>query len=293
MKTIPIALQAHYDSGGTTVAHALRITRTDGQVYGFTGHDASVTIDGVLYDAAQGLDVTSIATNAGLAVDNLELSTIDDGSLFTRAEIFARVWQNAAFLIFRYNWASPSDGVEYLMAGTIGQVQLLRGVVVCELRGLQQYLQQAVGNVTSKTCRARFADSPTPAGNNLCRLSAAAWTNGLHVTAVTDRRTFTVAAATGALRPADWFAEGMVTWVDGANVGLQAKVKAYSGAGVIELASSQPYDIQVGDHLQALAGCRKRLQEDCRDRFDNVLNFQGEPHLPGVDALTAPPETTA
>lgn len=293
MKTIPIALQAHYDSGGTTVAHALRITRTDGQVFGFTGHDVSQQIDGVLYDASQGLDVSSIATSAGLAVDNLELTTLDDGSLFTRAEIFARVWQNAAFLIFRYNWASPADGVEYMMAGTIGEVRLMRGTITCELRGLQQYLQQPVGNVTSKTCRARFADAPEPAGNNRCRLDAAAWTDGLHVTAVTSRRTFTVAAASGSLRAADWYAEGMITWSDGANVGLQAKVKAFSGAGVMELSTSQPYDIQVGDHLLALAGCRKRLQEDCRDRFDNVLNFQGEPHLPGVDALTSPPETSA
>jgi hypothetical protein len=28
---------------------------------------------------------------------------------------------------------------------------------------------------------------------------------------------------------------------------------------------------------------------DCVDKYNNILNFQGEPHAPGVDALTSPP----
>ncbi len=46
-------------------------------------------------------------------------------------------------------------------------------------------------------------------------------------------------------------------------------------------------DIQVGDTFDVIAGCRKRLTEDCKVKFNNVLNFQGEPHLPGIDRLTA------
>jgi len=42
-----------------------------------------------------------------------------------------------------------------------------------------------------------------------------------------------------------------------------------------------------------VAGCRKRLDEDCRLKFDNVLNFQGEPHRPTVDAITETPEPNA
>jgi uncharacterized phage protein (TIGR02218 family) len=43
--------------------------------------------------------------------------------------------------------------------------------------------------------------------------------------------------------------------------------------------------ISAGHTFSVIAGCQKRL-EDCRDKFSNVLNFQGEPHLPGIDQLT-------
>ena len=50
-----------------------------------------------------------------------------------------------------------------------------------------------------------------------------------------------------------------------------------------------PFDAAIGDTYSAIAGCRKRLTEDCKTRFANVLNFQGEPHLPGIDLLTKVP----
>jgi uncharacterized phage protein (TIGR02218 family) len=170
-------------------------------------------------------------------------------------------------------------------------VKLLQNSIVIELRGLQQYLQQSVGMTTSKTCRARFADYPTPNGNARCGLNHLAYTDGLRVTGVASRRSFRVAATTGALRFHGWYDEGLVTWTTGANAGLQVKVKTYNGfsPSEIELVSDMPHAIQVGDYLQALAGCRKRLGEDCLNRFANVLNFQGEPHMPGIDDLTKPP----
>ena len=289
MKTIPIALAAHQAGDTTTLAHALRITRSDGQVFAFTSAGRSEPIDGVTYRADQGLTISNIDSTAGFGVDSLELTTLDDGSLFDHADIRAGVWQNAKFLIFRYNWASPADGVEYLLAGIVGNITQQLGTIRAELRGLQQYLQQPLGSVTSKTCRARLADQPSPNGNNVCGLSAAAWTDALTITGITDpRRIFTVSTA----RAVDWFSEGLATFTGGANAGLKAKIKTHSTGGVIELLSPLQRDLVVGDTLSALAGCRKR-RSDCRDKFGNVVNFQGEPDLPGVDALTATPDASA
>ena len=39
MKTLSPALQAHLDSGATTLAWCWRIERADGVVFGFTDHD--------------------------------------------------------------------------------------------------------------------------------------------------------------------------------------------------------------------------------------------------------------
>jgi uncharacterized phage protein (TIGR02218 family) len=285
--TIPALLQANIDSQAATLGHLLRVTRTDGTVFGFTSAGDDVTIGGTLYSASQGLAISSIATSAGLAVDNLELTTIDDGTLFTRAQVLGGIWQNAAFALFRYNWASPSDGIEPLLAGTLGKVGLRDGSVVAELRGLQQYLQQTVGNVTTRTCRARFADYPTANGNNLCRLAVAAYKRTGTVSAVTSRQVFTAAALWTAVPTADYYGEGYFKWLTGANQYMATKVKTYVASGVITLMLPAVDNIVIGDTFEIVAGCRKRFTEDCKTKFSNALNFQGEPHLPGIDKLTA------
>jgi uncharacterized phage protein (TIGR02218 family) len=287
VKGVPSALLTTMAGGSPTLAFALRITRTDGAVYGFTSASKSATISGVIYDASQGLSISSIATTIGLNVDNLELSTLNDGSLFTREAVLGGVWQNAAFLIFRYNWATLGDGVEYLMAGTVGGVTLRDGQVVAELRGLQQYLQQPVGSMTSKTCRARVGDHPTPAGNNRCRLDVATITSVITVSAVTSLRQFT---ATGSPMTEDWYGNGVLTWATGNNAGLRAVVRSQTAGGVFVLYADMPYAITIGDTINAVAGCRGRLDEDCATKFANEINFAGEPHVPMVDALTAAPE---
>jgi len=290
MKSLPPLLATHYAGACTTTTIGIRFTRTDGAVYAFTGASDPQEIDGILHQSADGLDVTSIATSAELAVDNLELTALDDGVLFTHADVRAGRWQRAAFVIFRYNWARPGDGIDQLLSGIVGVVTLKRGAVVAELRDIKQYLQQPLGDVTSKTCRARVCDMPAQAGRNRCGLSAAAWTDALAITALTDARTFTAAAST---RGDDWFGEGLITWLTGANAGEVTKVKAYSAAKVFELSVQPQWPIAIGDTFSALVGCRGRLADDCRDKFDNVINFQGEPHLAGIDALLSTPDPHA
>jgi len=277
LKTLPSALATHVALGTTTLAHILKITRLDGQVFAFTSADEDVTISGVAYLSTPGLDVSSVAVSSGLNVDNLELTTLDDGTTFNKVDVLGGVWRNAAFVISRYNFNSPADGVETLMAGTVGEVQLKRGSIVAELRGLQQYLQQSVGSVTSKTCRARLGDS-------LCTVALAGYTVTGSVTSVTNNQIFTDTAATQA---ADWFAEGVLTFTSGNCTGLQQKVKAFS-AGQFTLSLPMLQNILMGDTYTVYAGCRKRLAEDCAGKFNNVINFQGEPHLPGVDQLSKP-----
>lgn len=289
MKTIPIALQAVRDTGNTTEADAIEIIRTDGQAFRFTSAVSDSTIDGDLYSAEQGFAVSSIDISAGLAVDNMELTTADDGTLFDPLDIKAGIWANARFRIFRYNWASPSDGIDPLIAGTFGEITIQDGAIKVELRGLQQKAQQTVGNASSKTCRARFCDFPAPAGNNLCRLDVADFTYSGVVTSITDNGQF---IASGMAQTGTEFSEGVMTWVGSSseNSGLTVKIREYDGTTkTFKLVLPMARDVQIGDEFEAVIGCQKRRDEDCFTRFDNVVNFQGEPDRPGVDALTASP----
>lgn len=317
MKIIPAALQAHYDSGSLCVASALLIRRQDGKVFAFTSHDLPLVMDvspwGVdeaeqVFDCKQGLIASEVVSSSGFNVDNLEITTLDDGSLFVREEVLAGMWQNAEFWLFSYRWdvllPTIANDVEVLMRGWLGEITLGTSTLTVELRGLKQKLQQSVGIVSQKTCRSRLG----AVGLGQCNRDLADHTHAVVVSAVTDKRSFVIAqlpvqpppdpdALPGDPLPEpvqpppfpdDYLGEGLLTWLTGANAGLTQKVRTHTAAGTVTLVLPMVLPVAVGDTLTAVAGCRKRLTEDCQAKFGNAINFQGEPHRPSPDTLTKP-----
>jgi hypothetical protein len=116
-----------------------------------------------------------------------------------------------------------------------------------------------------------------------------AWSRSGMVVDVSDRTTFT--ASIDEPRAIDgWFAGGVLTWESGANAGRAIVVRAWTQAtGELELLLPMGYAIEPGDTFRIHPGCDKRL-DTCIDRFANVLNFRGEPYVPGQDALMSYPD---
>jgi uncharacterized phage protein (TIGR02218 family) len=154
------------------------------------------------------------------------LTTLNDGSIFKKKDIFGGLWRNAGYKIFRYNFASPADGVEYLTTGTLGEIRVAVNKLVIELRDLRQYIQQDVGNVTQKTCRYRFGDAK-------CTMNITAPPIKFlgTVTTVLSQSRFYDSSLT---QPYDYFGEGIVKWLTGDNAGMAFMVKT-SGGTEIEL----------------------------------------------------------
>lgn len=292
--SIPVALQAHYDTGTTSMAYAALIQRVDGTVFAFTSCSKPLVLDvtpwdeepwdlaGLTaqeFDASQGLDVSQMVSTAGLNVDNGEITTLDDGTVFTREDILAGRWRGARWRIFRYRWDVEApvieDDVEVLQQGTIGEFKIGDVYVTVEFRGLKQGLQQPVGIVSQANCRARFGSQ----GSGQCNKDPAPFTHALTVTGVTDEKTFQASAA---VQAADYFGNGVLTWDTGLNVGIPVQVSTFESTEFV-LVHPMIFEIQVGDTLTAVAGCRKRRDEDCRLKYANVVNFQGEPDRPTRD----------
>ena len=82
------------------------------------------------------------------------------------------------------------------------------------------------------------------------------------------------------------FARGRLRWIGGANSGLAAMIVA-ADADSVTLEQPPRFD-GTGALVEIAEGCDATLAT-CRDRFGNVANFRGEPHLPGIDLLTRYP----
>lgn len=103
--------------------------------------------------------------------------------------------------------------------------------------------------------------------------------------------TFDVSAAGGEIfidytYQIGFFAYGKVTFTSGQNAGFSMDVKAFA-PGVVTLAMTLPYPLAVGDTYTIVAGC-DRLFGTCKARFNNVVNFRGEPYIPGQDVMLRP-----
>jgi len=119
-----------------------------------------------------------------------------------------------------------------------------------------------------------------------------AWTKRLAVTSVTSRRQFYASALISVVAEyvstmtsvpvSNFYAGGLVTWQASAtNSTYAAEVKSYS-SGTVTLVEDMPYTILASDVFEIYPGCDKRFIETCKNKFSNVVNFRGEPYIPGA-----------
>jgi uncharacterized phage protein (TIGR02218 family) len=271
MKAISAALKGHLAQPSTTLATILKVTRTDGQSFGFTDYSNDIEFEGLVYQAAVGHTPSNVKTNSQLNVDNLEITTTVDFSAIDDMDALAGLWDYAEVVISTINYADLSQGKMYLRRGWMGQMKFGRQEVTAELRGMMQPLQQIIGRIYSLACDADL-------GDNRCKVNLPAFTVTGAITAVASTRQFTDSGRTESAR---WFEGGVLTWLTGANATYKMEVKSFA-SGVITLQQPMINDVAVGDTYSMSAGCDKTLPS-CRDKFNNVINHQGFPHIPGQD----------
>lgn len=279
MKSLSPALQAHLDEGTTTLAWCWKITRADGQSFGFTDHDRPLSFGGTDFEPESGLSASEIRAGSDLSVDSQDAQGALTSDRITETDILDGRWDNALVEVWRVNWAAPGQRV-LIRRGAIGELRRGRLSFVAEVRSMAHVLGQTVGRVFQGTCDAAL-------GDGRCRvdLDAGAFKgNGTVVDPIRDR-VFT-AFGLGSFANG-WFAFGVLQWASGGNSGRRDEIMLHevaSGLVTITLLEAPVRPVAGGDAFTIRAGCDKRA-ETCAAKFSNILNFRGFPHIPGQDAV--------
>ena len=273
MKQVSQQFRDHTKQEVTTLCTIWKVIRTDGEIFGFTDCAEDIEYEGVTYSASSGHSPSAITTNSAMSVDNLDIVSVLDDSRITPRDISAGKWDFAEIQLMRINYEDLSMGVEIIRTGTLGRISVKRGSFNAELRGITQVLQQGMGSVYSPGCRATLGDSK-------CKFDIQMVTFPGTVETVTNNRTFT---DTSQSSPDGYFNYGVLKWITGDNEGLKMEVKSFASYQ-IELQLPMPYEVKIGDTFEITAGCDKS-RDMCFSRFNNVINFQGEPDVPGNDQI--------
>jgi uncharacterized phage protein (TIGR02218 family) len=270
-------LQTKLDSGVTTLCRCWVLRRRDGVVQGFTDHDEDVALNAVICRAATGLSASEATAQLGLAVTAAEISgALDDDSL-SEADLAAGRYDAATVEVYLVDWSEPALRV-LLAKGALGEVRREGASFTAELRGLADRLAEESGRLYTATCSADLGDSR-------CTIDLAdpRYRGTGAVVSLGGTSIFVASGLDGF--DAGWFTAGKLSWTSGANSGLAVEVKRHrveGGEVFVELWQAMPEPLAPGDAFTVTAGCDKRFST-CRDRFDNVLNFRGFPHIPGND----------
>ncbi|WLR96010.1 DUF2163 domain-containing protein [Shinella sumterensis] len=275
MRTVPAGLQAHLDGEATTLCNAWRVVRRDGVVLGFTDHDRDLDFDGLTYLAASGFEASETEDGNGLSAEGGDVSGGFSADAITAEDLSAGRYDGAKVEVFLVNWQATGQRL-LLRTAELGEVRREGGLFRAELRRLTHTLDQVKGRIYGRQCDAVLGDAR-------CGVNLAAYRATATVSAVTDDMHIEVTGLSGFAER--FFRYGVLSFTGGAAAGLSADIEDHrkaAGADSLTLWLPMAAGVAVGDTLQVTAGCDKRFST-CKAKFNNRLNFQGFPHMPGSD----------
>ncbi len=273
----------------TRLASCWRIARTDGAVEGYTSHDRPLVIDGLTYRPANSFSTSALSSDTDMGVADVEILGAIDADDLSAAALLAGVYDHASVELFLVDWGNLATPKSIVRRGWIGAISQSGVGFTAELRGLGQRIQQPVIDSFSPECRVDLFS--TKCGANRAAFAVNATVSGTtdgSLGSASDNRVFFASSLT---QTAGWFDYGEVWWTGGANAGRKAEVRSFAG-GRVELWEPMGLAVAVGDTFTIYAGCNKTV-DTCRDKFANVVNFRGEPHVPGTDAMIRYPDPKA
>ncbi len=276
MKTISEELKTHIETGVTTICRVWRVTRKDGVVLGFTEHDCDLNFAGTTFRAASGFQPSEVEAATGLAASSSDVAGAFSSDAISAEDLTLGLYDGAKVEVYVVNWADVSQHMLEEVR-ELGEVTRTENHFQAELRGLAARLDQAQGRVFSRRCDAEL-------GGKRCGivLTSANYSASGAVLAA-GKSQVTVSGLGG--YSSGYFRYGVLTFSNGELNGIAADIGAHKKTnGSVTLTFWLPLAKapQVGDTFDIVAGCDKSFAT-CKAKFDNALNFQGFPHMPGSD----------
>lgn len=270
MRTIPTNLLNDFKSGFRSTI--IKITAKDSTVYAYTDHDFSLTVDGVNYVPAPGLQRINLSSSTGDAVSNQEF-----GSAWVDApeeDLIAGKLDNATIEVAFCSWKNPAYGKTVIDKGTLGIIQWTADGFRADMHSHMRALQRNISFPVTANCRHQLFSNFSDDKLGACTLNKASYTYTGSVKAVlTSKLKFTT---NGLSQPDGWCTNGILTWTSGPNAGLSSEVKSHTVGleTTIELFLPSFTTISVGNNFSITAGCDK-THATCKTKFNNIPNFGG------------------
>lgn len=290
MKSGSVGIKAHLATDCTTLATLLKIVRKDGTVFAFTDHDQALTFGGVDYLPQFGFSRTADTANSDMSPDNQDASLFIDEDTITERDLRGKLFDSADVEIRVVNWADLTQDEIKMRKGTTGELTIKRGEFTSAVRGLLNKLGVVIGETYGAPCRAQLGDAK-------CGIDITGYQQTGSVLSSADGYTLTPNSGLKLKTPIvntdpapdGWFDDGLLTFSSGVNNGLSYQVKTWDGT-VLTFSNPMLAAPAAADTFIIEPGCDHDSAGDCNTKFSNIVNFRGEPFIPGMDQMADYPD---
>lgn len=203
------------------------------------------------------------------------------------ADLGNGLYDDASIETWLVDWACVTDRL-LLDIATLGEVRRGENSFSAELRSCAHVFDQQQGRSYQRHCAADLGDSRCRIDPRSSRYAASG--------VVFD---FAGGVLTGALAGSfgsGFFVGGRLLFTSGANMGASLIVKSHvcdsNEHATLTFWRAPAAPVSAADTFTLTAGCDK-APATCLERFDNIVNFRGFPHMPGNDRVIAYPSALA
>jgi uncharacterized phage protein (TIGR02218 family) len=256
------------DALGTHAYHLI-VQRPDGAGFASTSHDHRQFTGSMTLEPNIDLRPRELAVNDQLFGSFLELEGGLGSQISPTADLRSGHWRGAAVRLLMGDWWQEAETCT-LAAGEVGRITLQEERLAISVDLRPDDARQPPCIQTSPECRAVL-------GDRQCRMDMRS--RKLRVTVV-------AALAEGIVvdtADIDRFGMGRLRWISGSQCGLEDMIVAVE-AGRLVLRDAVLSSLKIGDTAILTEGCDGR-RSTCSERFGNILNFRGEPDLPGSEII--------
>jgi len=246
------------------------IQLTNGDQLRLTNYNEDIKIKDYKYVAESIFTYKSIEKCSELLTEKNEICGIICDKYFKRQDIINGKLNDAYIEIFLINTNHLDNGKLILNQGYVSNIKIIDNKFIANISSLKNKFNHKITNSFSQNCRAKFCDQD-------CSLHEENYKFYGKISKVVSNNTLFDAERN---EENFYFNFGEITFISGNNTGLCFQVKNFKN-GEIELNLPSIYKLAVGDAYSIIAGCDKNFSS-CATKFNNALNFRGEPYISKV-----------
>jgi len=253
----------------STLAYQWVVQRPDGVGFATTSHDRVQQQGSVRLEPTADMSPGELLISDDLFGSSLSLEGGLSHTAIISEELASGRLSGSLVRLLAGDWSQAVPAV-LLAEGTLGSIDVQGDRIAADIDLVPSAAYRTVCSQTSPECRATL-------GDRRCSINMRSRRRRILVDAIEDDAIV--------IAPDDYagFRMGRLRWSSGPGCGVEQLIIDVDGPR-LRLLGGIDERILVGDRAIISEGCDGR-RATCSERFNNILNFRGEPSLPGSEIL--------